>query len=105
MGSCGISSILERLSATVVFSFSIDNLQIKFLKKWYPSNEPWFGILLLHKILNGSMVSMNNNLRINNILHELITSKHHCQEFLLSSSIILLSTIKGFARSMDYVPT
>src|SRR3954463_792274 len=81
----------------IVFSFSIDNLQIKFLKNEYPSNERWFGILLLHKILNGSMVSMNNNLRINNILPKLITSKHHCQEFLLSSSIILLSTIKGFA--------
>src|ERR1043165_2886868 len=80
----------------IVFSFSINNLQIKFLKKEYPSNEPWFGILFLHKILNGSMVSMNNNLRINNILPKLITSKHHCQEFLLGSSIIILSTIKGF---------
>src|SRR4051812_31284678 len=67
------------------------------MKKEYPSYEPWFGILLLHKILNGSMVSMNNNLRINNILPKLITSKHHCQEFLLGSSITLLSTIKGFA--------
>src|SRR3954470_22476154 len=43
------------------------------------------------------MVNMNNNLRINNILPGLITSKHHCQQFLLSSSIILLSTVKGFA--------
>src|SRR4051812_28554199 len=81
----------------IVFSFSIYNLQIKFLKKEYPSYEPWFGILFLHKILNGSMVSMNNNLRINNILPKLITSKHHYQEFLLGSSIILLSTINGFA--------
>src|SRR3954462_5993699 len=94
MGSCGISSILERLSATGLFS--INNLQIKLLKD-YPSYEPWFGILLLHKILNGNMVSMNNNLRINNILPKLITSKHHCEEFLLGTSIILLSTIKGFA--------
>src|SRR3954467_464660 len=81
----------------IVFSFSIDNLQVKFLKKEYPSYEPWFSILLLHKILNGSMISMNNDLRINNILPKLITSKHHCHEFLLGSSIILLSTIKGFA--------
>src|SRR3954463_4679479 len=81
----------------IVCSFSIDNLQIKILKKEYPSNEPWFGILLLHKILNGSMIIMNNNLRINNILLKLITSKDHCQESLLGSSIILLSTIKGFA--------
>src|SRR3954463_11530124 len=81
----------------IVCSFSIDNLQIKFLKKEYPSNDSWFGILFLHKILNDSMVSMNNNLRINNILPELITSKHHCQEFLLGSSVVLLSTVKGFA--------
>src|SRR3954467_15736428 len=80
----------------IVFSFSIDNLQIKLLKKEYPPNESWFGILFLHKILNGSMVSMNNNFRINNILPKLITSKHHSQEFLLGSSIILLITIKGF---------
>src|ERR1043165_9475671 len=85
----------------VVFSFSIDNLQIKFLKKEYPPNESWFGILFLHKILNGSMISMNNNFRINNILPKLITSKHHCQEFLLGSSIILLSNIKCFAGIMD----
>src|ERR1041385_5511227 len=85
----------------IVFSFSIDNLQIKFLKKEYPPNESWFGILFLHKILNGSMISMNNNFRINNILPKLITSKHHCQEFLLGSSIILLSTIKCFAGIED----
>src|ERR1041385_1943750 len=81
----------------IVCSFSIDNLQIKFLKKEYPSDETSFGILLLHKILNGSMVNMNDNLRINNILPKLITRKHYCYEFLLSGSIILLSTIKGFA--------
>src|SRR3954469_19316412 len=85
----------------IVFSFSIDNLQIKFLKKEYPSYEPWFGILFLHKILNGSMVSMNNNFRINNTLPKLITSKHYCQEFLLGSSIILLSTIKCFVGIVD----
>src|SRR3954466_16010838 len=85
----------------IVCSFSIDNLQIKLLKKECPSDEPWFGILFLHKILNGNMVSMNNNFRINNILPKLITSKHHCQEFLLGSSIILLSTIKGFSRIVD----
>src|SRR3954470_20707655 len=45
----------------------------------------------------GSMVSMNNNFRINNILPKLITSKHHRQEFLLGSSIVILCTIKGFA--------
>src|SRR3954464_34922 len=84
----------------IVFSFSIDNLQIKFLKE-YPPNESWFGILFLHKILNGSMVSMNNNFRINNILPKHIISKHHCQEFLLGSSIILLSTIKCFACIVD----
>ena len=65
------------------------------------SDKPWFGILLLHKILNGSMVSMNNNFRINNILPTLITSKHYCQEFLLGSSIILLSTIKCFSGIVD----
>src|SRR3954467_10381120 len=85
----------------IVFSFPIDNLQIKFLKKEYPSSESWFGILFLHKILNGSMVSMNNNFRINNILPKLITSKYHCQEFLLGSSIILVSTIKSFASIVD----
>src|SRR4051812_43461405 len=76
-------------------------MQIKFLKKDYPPNESWFGILFLHKILNGSMVSMNNNFKINNILPKLITRKHHCQEFLLGSSIILLSTIKCFAGIVD----
>src|SRR3954465_15046024 len=86
----------------IVFSFSIDNLQIKFLKE-YPPIESWFGILFLHKILNGSIVSMNNNFRINNILPKLITSKHHCQEFLLGSSIILLSTIKCFAGIVDAI--
>src|SRR3954469_16601408 len=85
----------------IVFSFSIDNLQIKFLKKEYPSYEPWFGILLLHKILNGSMISMNNNIRINNILPKLVTSKHHRQEFLLGSSIIILGTIQSFAGIVD----
>src|ERR1043165_10247710 len=85
----------------IVCSFPINNLQIKFLKKEYPSDEPWFGILLLHKILNGSMISMNNKFRINNILPKLITSKHHCQEFLLGSSIVLLSAIKCFAGIVD----
>src|SRR5437867_2064502 len=61
----------------IVCSFSIDNLQVKLLKKEYQSDEPWFCILLLHKILNGIMDSMNNNFRINNILPKLITSKHH----------------------------
>src|SRR3954467_4741357 len=84
----------------IVCSFSIDNLLLKLLKE-YPSNESWFGILFLHKILNVSMISMNNNLRINNILPKLITSKHHRQEFLLGSSIILLITIKGFASIVD----
>src|ERR1041385_1618608 len=79
----------------------MDNLQIKFLKKEYPSDESWFGVLFLHKILNGSMVSMNYNFRINNIRSKLITSKHHCQEFLLGSSIILLSTIKCLAGIVD----
>src|SRR3954470_16949402 len=47
------------------------------------------------------MASMNNNFRINNILPKLITSKHHCQEFLLGSSIILMSTIKCLAGIVD----
>src|SRR3954463_5431527 len=85
----------------IVFSYSIDNLQIKFLKKEYPPNESWFCILILHKILNGSMVSMNNNFRIDNILPKLIRSKHHYQEFLLGSSIVLLSTIKCLAGIVD----
>src|SRR3954464_11167909 len=76
-------------------------MQIKFLKKEYPPNESWFGILFLHKILNGSMISMNNNFRINNILPKLITNRYHCQEFLHGSSIILLSTIKCFAGIVD----
>src|SRR3954463_6138478 len=80
----------------IVLSFSIDNMQIKFLKKEYPSNNSWFGILFLHKILNGSMISMNNNFRINNILPKLITRKHYCQEFLLGSSIILVTSCQPF---------
>src|SRR3954465_1914385 len=49
------------------------------------------------------MISMNNTFRINNILPKLITRKHHYQEFLLGSSIILLSTIKCLAGIVDNI--
>jgi hypothetical protein len=48
----------------------ITNLNIKFLEKKDPMNQTWFSFLLSQEILNGCVISVNNDLQVHDVRSE-----------------------------------
>jgi hypothetical protein len=43
------------------------NFNIKLLEKKDPTDQTWFSILLSKEILDGSMIGVNNDLRVHDV--------------------------------------
>jgi hypothetical protein len=56
----------------------ITNVNIEFLEKKDPTNQPWFSILLSQVILDGRVIGVNSYLRIHDVRYEFFKGEYHC---------------------------
>jgi hypothetical protein len=55
----------------------IMNFNIKLLKKKDPMDQTWFSILLSQEILDGCVIGVNNDLRVNNVRSQFFEGEYH----------------------------
>jgi hypothetical protein len=53
------------------------NFNIELKEKKDPTNQSWFSILLSQEILDGCVISVNNDLRVHDVRSEFFEGKHH----------------------------
>ena len=67
------------------------NLQVEFLKEHHPSYESWFGLFLGEQVLQGRMISVDDDLAPQDVRPELLESIDHRKKLFLRSCVINLS--------------
>ena len=61
-------------------------LKVEFLKEQHPSYESWFGLFLGEQVLQGRMISVDDNLAPQDIRPELLESVDHRQKLFLETT-------------------
>ena len=80
------------LAALLVF-----DLQVQFMKEQHPSYQSWFGLIFGEQVLQGCMISVDNDLAPQDVRPELLECVDHNQKLFLRSRIIYLSFDEGLA--------
>ena len=66
-------------------------LQVEFLKEQHPSYQSWFGLFLGEQVLQGHLISVDDDLAPQDVRQELLESVDHRQKLFLLSGIVNLS--------------
>ena len=89
--------VCQRVFTTLLVFY----LQVEFLKEQYPSYESWFGLFLGEQVLQGHMISVNDDLAPQDVRPELLESVDHHQKLFLRSRVINLSFDEGLTCIAD----
>jgi hypothetical protein len=65
------------ISHNILHPLLITYFNIKLLEKKDPMDQTWFSILLSQEILDGHVISVKNDLRMNDVRSEVFKGEYH----------------------------
>ena len=73
----------------------VTDLQVEFLKEQHPSYQSWFGLFLGEQVLQGRMISVENDLASEDVRPNFLECVDHRQKLFRHSRIVNLCFDKG----------
>ena len=93
-----MSRVLKVVGHQSLRAFLVFHFDFELLEKKDPSNETWFGVLLVHGISNRGVVGVDDHLVADDVGSKLVEGEHHCEKLLLRDREVHLGFIKGPTR-------